>query len=104
MALYRQLLQFDDSIPIQTNLAIALCELGNTTESIQLLQSLMSTPSNEFPVLFAALGRVHEKKEEVEKAKSYYTVAKEYSKTRFEKAFLDEKILQLTLKSTPHQN
>lgn len=104
VALYRQLLQFDDSIPIQTNLAIALCEQGNTTESIQLLQSLMPFPSNEFPVLFAALGRVHEKKGEVEKAKSYYTVAKEYSKTRFEKVFLDEKILQLTLKSTPHQN
>ncbi len=104
VALYRQLLPFDDSIPIQTNLAIALCEQGNTKESNQLLQSLISSASYDFPVLFAALGRVHEKKGEFEQAKSYYTVAKEHSKTRFEKNFMAEKLLQLTLRTIHCQN
>ncbi|MBO6792844.1 MAG: hypothetical protein JJ895_02950 [Balneolaceae bacterium] len=99
--LYHHLLSFDDSIQVETGLAIALCEHGEVDKSLILLKKLESKSSNQFSVLFAALGRVHTKIGELEKAKSYYTVAIEYSKTRFERAYLEEKLANLTLKSMP---
>ncbi len=102
--LYQRLLSFDDSIQVETSLAIALCEYGEVEKSLTLLKKLKSKSSVQFSLLFAALGRVHAKIGEFEKAKSYYVVAIDYSKTRCEKAYLEEKLANLVLKSMPRQN
>lgn len=96
ITLYRQLLTFDDSVSVRTNLAIALCEQGEIEESLNLLHLLVKSEQKNNSVIYASIGRVYSKSGEIEKAISSYNLAKKHCSTRYERAFIDKKLLELT--------
>lgn len=87
---------FDDSVSVRTNLAIALCEQGEIEESLNLLHLLVKSEQKNNSVIYASIGRVYSKSGEIEKAISSYNLAKKHCSTRYERAFIDKKLLELT--------
>ena len=91
---YRQLLKMEDSEVIRLNYAIALSKLEGPEAGLKELEKLDEHKGAKKALLYASKAEMHRSMGLYEKAKSYYQVALDYSKTDADRAFIRKKILE----------